>query len=140
MTFGELQADELQRFGYPSAHQIVVDAYMAQHPGDGTNRRDRQSVFVHLVGLCAVLEAGLDGARATEIRRRVVKQHDFPVLQRGRGPGDITLLSLIGARDLPDYEQRGRAWAGAVWQSWTEHHPLIRGALGEATGRAERRA
>ena len=53
MTFGELQADELSRFGYRGVHRLVVDAYMAQHPGDGGDRRDRQSVFVHLVG-CAL--------------------------------------------------------------------------------------
>jgi hypothetical protein len=136
--FGELQADELQRFGYPAAHRVVVDAYMAQHPGDGTDRRDRQSVFAHLVGLCAVLEAGLEGARATEVIRRVIKRDDFPVLTRCRGPGDLTLLHLIGASDLPDYEQRARDWAGAVWQSWTEHHPSIRRAVA-ATTPAERR-
>jgi len=37
--FGEVQADEMTRFGYPPAHAIVVDAYMASHPGDGTDRR-----------------------------------------------------------------------------------------------------
>ncbi len=68
--------------------------------------------MIQPAGLGGVLEAGLDGARATEILRRVVKHHDFPVLQRGRGPGEITLLSLIGARDLPDYEQRGTADQG----------------------------
>jgi hypothetical protein len=46
--FGQLQADESLRFGYPPVHRLVVDAYMAQHPGDGSDRRDRQSVFVHL--------------------------------------------------------------------------------------------
>lgn len=51
MTFGQLQAEEARRFGYPAVHRLVVDAYMAQHPGDGTDRRDRRSVFVHLVDL-----------------------------------------------------------------------------------------
>lgn len=43
ITFGQPQADEMQRFRYPPAHRHVVDAYMAQHPGDRTDRRDRQS-------------------------------------------------------------------------------------------------
>jgi hypothetical protein len=40
--FGQIQADEAVRFGYPPAHRLVVDAYMAQHPGDGEDRPDRQ--------------------------------------------------------------------------------------------------
>jgi Family of unknown function (DUF5946) len=58
-VFGEVQADESLRFGYPPEHRLVVDAYMAQHPGDGRARRDRQSVFVHLVALCAVLDSAV---------------------------------------------------------------------------------
>jgi len=33
-TSGVVQADEAQRFGYPPAHRVVVDAYTARHPGD----------------------------------------------------------------------------------------------------------
>ena len=53
-VFGEVQADESLRFRHPPEHRLVVDAYMAQHPGDAQDRRDRQSVFVHLVALCAL--------------------------------------------------------------------------------------
>jgi Family of unknown function (DUF5946) len=56
--FGEVQADEMMRFRYPDAHAIVVDAYMASHPGDGTDRREAQSVVVHLVGLCGLIVRG----------------------------------------------------------------------------------
>ena len=38
-AFGELQADELQRFGRHPAHDLVVDAYMAQHPGQVLTHR-----------------------------------------------------------------------------------------------------
>jgi hypothetical protein len=85
--FGELQADELQRFGYPPAHRLVVDAYMAQHPGDGRDRRDRQSVFVHLAGPYALLELGLPAKRATDVLGRVVDgRDDFPILRRDAVP------------------------------------------------------
>jgi hypothetical protein len=72
-VFGHVQADEALRFGYPSAHRIVVDAYIAQHPGDGSDRRDRQSVFVHLAGLCAVLDMQIEPDRATDVLRRVLR-------------------------------------------------------------------
>lgn len=130
-TFGEVQADEAQRFRYPPAHRMVVDAYMAQHPGDGSDRRDRQSVFVHLVGLCAVPEHSLRPRHATALLGRVIRRRHggFPVLQRTDGPGALTILSMVGSTDLGDYERRARDWAAAVWSSWSVQHELIRAEL-----------
>ena len=128
--FGQIQADEALRFGYSPAHRLVVDVYMAQHPGDGHDRRDRQSVFVHLAGLHAVLEQHMDPAQATNVLRRVLQRRDdFPVLTRDHGPGELTLVRLVGARDLADYENRALAWGLAVWQAWTQHHEVIRQAV-----------
>jgi hypothetical protein len=133
MTFGEVQAEEMQRFGHPPAHSLVVDAYMAQHPGDGRDRRERQSVFVHLVGLCAVLEDGMPAERATQTLRSIVgRREGFPVLERSSGPGDLTVLHMVGARDLPDYEARARQWGKAVWETWADTHGIIREAVRRA--------
>jgi hypothetical protein len=127
---GELQASEYERFGYPPTHRLVVDAYAAQHPGDGSDRRDRQSVFVHLVGLCAVLERGVYPPQATGLLRRALRAFDdYPVLERTRGPGELTLLHVAGAAELEDYERRAREWAQAVWDAWSDHHARIRAAL-----------
>lgn len=130
-TFGEIQADEAQRFGYPAVHRVVVDAYMAQHPGDGRDRRDRQSVFVHLVALCAVLEHGLTDPYVTKMLGGVIRRRDgdFPVLQRRKGPGELTVLHMVGAAGLADYERRAREWATAVWDSWSAQHELVRTEL-----------
>jgi uncharacterized protein DUF5946 len=133
MTFGRVQADEMQRFGYPAVHRVVVDTYMAQHPADGSDRRDRQSVFVHLIGLCAVLEVGLPAQRATEAFRTILREHsDFPILRRAAGPGDLTVLHLVETDDLAHYEERALEWAREVWQSWAEQHHVIRAALAAA--------
>ena len=129
-TFGQVQADESLRFGYPPAHRLVVDAYMAQHPGDGGDRRDRQSVFVHLAGLCAVLELHIEPHRVTDLLSRVLRARpDFPVLSRQHGPGELTVLHLLGANDLDDYHQRAGAWASVVWATWEPHHALISDAV-----------
>ncbi|MFC4241822.1 DUF5946 family protein [Gryllotalpicola reticulitermitis] len=128
--FGEVQAQESRRFGYPPAHRLVVDAYAAQHPGDGSDRRDRQSVFVHLVALCAMLERGLAPASATRLLGTLVHlQGGFPRLERDSGPGDLTVLHMLDAPDYEGYERRAREWADAVWGSWAEHHETIRKAL-----------
>jgi hypothetical protein len=129
-TFGEVQADEMTRFGYPPAHRLVVDAYMAQHPGDGSDRRDRQSVFVHLAGLCAVIDMEMPAPVVTNAFRRLLARHEgFPRLQRGPDPGALTVLHMVGAADLDDYERRAREWGQAVWASWDAHQAAVRNAL-----------
>jgi hypothetical protein len=134
--FGELQADEYARFGYPRTHGLVVDAYMAQHPGDGSDRRDRQSVFVHLVGLCGVLELGLPPQRRADLLRRIVSgRDDFPVLVRPPGRGTLTLLHVADAPDATAYERRAREWGATVWAAWEPHHELVRTAVGDALSR-----
>jgi hypothetical protein len=103
---------------------------MAQHPGNGSDRRDRQSVFVHLAGLCAVLELQVEPRRATDVLRRVLEARpDFPVISRQDGSGELTVLHLVGANDLDDYQQRAAAWASAVWAAWESRHALISDAV-----------
>ena len=129
-AFGVLRADEMLRFPGSEANNLAVDAYMAQHPGDGSDRRDRQSVFVHLVSLCAVIERGASPSRSPDVLRAVLARHtEFPVLRRTRGPGDQTVLSATDAATVGDHDARVRRWAGSVWDSWREHHPAIRAAL-----------
>jgi hypothetical protein len=134
-TFGEVQADELGRFGYPSAHRLLVDAYMAQHPGDGSDRRERQSVYAHLCGLYARLKLDVPAARATETLRRIVSgRDDFPVLRRDGGPGQLTVLHMVGACDIDDYDRRVREWGEVVWRSWSSHHRDIKAAVRDLGG------
>ena len=129
-AFGALRADEMLRFPGSEANNLVVDTYMTQHPGDGSDRRDRQSVFVHLVSLCAVIERGASPTRSPDVLRAVLgRQTEFPVIRRARGPGDLTVLSATDATSVEDPDTRVRRWAGSVWESWREHHSTIRAAL-----------
>ena len=129
-AFGALRGDEMLRFPDSPENNLSVDAYMAQHPGDGTDRRDRQSVFVHLASLCAVLERGATPARSPDVLRAVLASRtEYPVLRRAHGPGDLTVLHLVKATDVADHDRRARAWAASVWESWRDHHPAIRAAL-----------
>ncbi len=132
-AFGALRADEMLRFPGSAANNLTVDASMAQHPGDGTDRRDGQSVFVHLASLCAVVEREASAARSPDVLRAVLaRRTEFPVLRRVRGPGDLTVLSVSKATSIEDHDARVRRWAGSVWESWSEHYPTIRAALDAA--------
>ena len=115
-AFGALQADEMARFGYPPIHGLVVDAYAAPHGGDGSDRRDRQSVCLHLMALCAVLERGMASpARIALLRRLTQGRADWPRLDRPDGTPGLSHIHAAGAADLDDYTARAREWAGAVW-------------------------
>lgn len=126
-AFGALQADEMARFGYPPVHGLIVDAYAASHGGDGTERRDRQSVCIHLIALCAVIDgAQTPGARVALLQRLTRRKVDWPVLNR---PPEVPALShthAAGAAGIDDYTQRAREWAGAVWSFWSPEHDRIR--------------
>jgi hypothetical protein len=129
-AFGALRADEALRFSGSEANNLVVDDYMAQHPGDGTERRDRQSVFVHLVSLCAVVEREASPSSSPVVLRAVLaRQATFPVLHRAHGPGDLTVLSAMDAIGVADHDARVHAWAVSVWESWRDHHSTIRRAF-----------
>jgi Family of unknown function (DUF5946) len=97
-------------------------------------QRHRQSVFVHLVGFCAVLEHGLPAPYVTRLLGQVICRRDgeFPILLRTHGPGSLTVLDMVGADDLDDYERRAWEWAAAVWDSWGAQHELIRAELHSA--------
>jgi hypothetical protein len=129
--FGMLQTLEMERFGYPRAHRVVVDAYAAQHPGDGTDRRDRQSVVVHLTSLCLLTERGADPSYAASVLRRMTSDagRDFPMPER-LGPGELDLRHAWEAESLESYERRAREWGQAVWASYAPAaHATVRAAL-----------
>jgi uncharacterized protein DUF5946 len=127
--------DLYQRRASPSRAQpdaarvrrLMQDAYAAQHPGV-PQRRSVQSVAVHLMDLCLLLE------RDGEVRRLV------PVL--GRMPPRRTLglhwleppvvrwsITVVDALDANADELRGasvEAWAREVWAAWEPHHATVR--------------
>ena len=55
--YGQLLAREYGEYAYPDEHRLTVDAYAVQHPGV-PGKQSSQSVAVHLMSLCLVLERG----------------------------------------------------------------------------------
>ena len=126
--FGELQARELQEWGYPDVHGLAVDAYAASHGGDGDERRDRQSVAIHLLALQAVLEEHATAqARVALLQRLTRVKRDWPRLDRPEGVPTRSWQHAAAAASLEDYERRVREWAQAVWDFWTPARPALRG-------------
>jgi hypothetical protein len=126
MAFGELVAREFGEAGYGQLHRHTVDVYAVQHPGDDSGRRQRQSVAVHLIGLCHWLEHGLSAAQLTTITQRLTGDtRDWPRLAPP-ADYDVTVPDLLPATDAAAHERLVRRWAESVWGAWSAHHIQVR--------------
>lgn len=109
--------------------QLMVDAYAAQHPTN-PDRRNRQSVAVHLMSLCASLEDGVPGARLRHLMGGWTHR-DYPLLLPHPAAYAVTV------RDVADADPEARAavvsaWAAATWSAWSAHHAQVRTWFDEA--------
>jgi hypothetical protein len=125
--YGELlavQYSDPRRMGF---HQVIVDAYAAQHPGD-EDPRAVQSVAIHLMTLALFLERGVDPAIGTQLHKRMVDRPTFHRLQRPEPTPTPTLtfqhVPLNGDVDLA--RERAYEWARSVWTSWGPHQDVVR--------------
>lgn len=124
-TFGEVLAREFGDPAYGQVHRHTVDVYAAQHPG-ADDRRQRQSVAIHLVAICHWLEHDLEVERLNAITGRLA--HDdrpWPWLT----PPDayaMTVVDLLAARDGPTHVRLVREWAEATWDAWSAHRGVVR--------------
>jgi hypothetical protein len=123
--YGELLAREYESPAYFGVHQLTVDAYAVQHPGE-PERRSIQSVALHLITLGMVVERGVDPRLGPAIHRRIAGTETFRWLEPPERRGRMTVLDVLAA-DSPDaHERLVRAWAVDVWEAWATHHPAVR--------------
>ena len=106
--------------------QGFIDAYAAQH-GTNTERRNRQSVALHLISLCAGLEHDL-----SEERRRVLigrmAHREYPALD------PVPTAFTVTVRDVADAKDAARLgvvrdWEQATWSAWSDHQAQVRAWL-----------
>lgn len=131
-AFNELLAREFADPAYGMLHRHTADIYAVQHPGHD-DRRERQSVAIHLVGLCDWLERGV-GSDAINARTQalVAGQRDWPWLAPPAGYR-VTVVDVVGANDPEEYAERVRMWGASAWEAWSAHHDLVRRWAGEVT-------
>jgi CTP:molybdopterin cytidylyltransferase MocA len=132
-AFGEVLAREFSDVRYGVVHRHSVDVYAVQHPGtDG--RRERQSVALHLVGLCHWLEHGLSGPELNRITQDMANgDRDWPLLEPPDAYG-VTVRDVLRATTPAEHVAAVRRWAEAVWDAWGRHHPVVRAWAAEALG------
>ncbi|TMD63342.1 MAG: hypothetical protein E6I84_15865, partial [Chloroflexi bacterium] len=101
-AFGEILAMEFGRRDWGSEHRLTVDTYAAQHPGED-DRKQRQSVAIHLVALCHRLERGLDPkSLLTATRRLTADKREWPHLTAPR-TYTLTIVNVLEAATAEEH-------------------------------------
>ena len=132
--FGELLAREFQDPDYFGVHQLTVDAYAVQHPGS-PERRSIQSVGLHLMTLCLIVEDGADPADGPALHKRFVRRVEFTWLEPPRPNGRLTVADTVGSRTPDEHAEAVMAWGRDVWDAWAPHHATVRGWIEQSLGR-----
>jgi hypothetical protein len=92
-----------------------------------------QSVAVHLMGLCSVLERGTEPRiMPTRERKRVRRTLDLHWLDPPRRIGTLTVRGPLQADGPDEYAASVEAWAYDVWAAWEPHHETVRSWLDSA--------
>ena len=98
-AWGQLQARSFASHAIAAVQPLAVDVYAVQHPGLA-ERRAIQSVWVHLVSLCLILEHGrlpADGIRAKQ--RLLAGARTFARLEPPTGRYAMTVLDVAAVTD-----------------------------------------
>lgn len=111
--------------------QLVVDAYACQHPGE-PGRRSAQSVAIHLMTLCLVLERGADPRDGPRLHRRMVARPALSWLEPPGDRGGVTVRIVVDAATVPEYVDGAWTWARETWRAWSGHHAAVRSWLAAA--------
>ncbi len=132
-TFGEVLAREFGDVTFGRVHRHTVDVYSVQHPGTD-ERRQRQSVALHLTGLCHWLEHDIGMERLNAITQALAAQErTWPWLKPPDGY-PMTVVDLVAARSGSEHVKLVRRWAEVTWEAWSTHHDIVRGWAAEALG------
>jgi hypothetical protein len=123
--YGELIVRGFSGEAGPGLIQLRTDAYAAQH---ATNRdpRNRRSVALHLMSLCATFELGMPpGATTALLGSWLDRVSSFPDLTSHPPHGDITVIDVHAAPDEHQLAVLVNAWARSVWDGFRHVHREI---------------
>ncbi len=124
-AWGAFQARSFASPAIAAVQPLAVDVYAVQHPGLA-ERRAIQSVWVHLVSLCLIVEGGrspADGIRAKQ--QLLAGERSFARLEPPVGPYSMTVLDVASV-EPGAVPREVRRWADSTWAAWRAHHVAVR--------------
>jgi len=125
-VFGEVLAREYENRAYWPKHRLTVDCYAVQHPGE-PNPQAIQSVAVHLISLCMVLERNVPPDSSTKLLNKVLGANvEYQWLKPPESLGELTVVDVHAASTAEAHLEAIQAWAESSWQAWSDHHETVR--------------
>lgn len=123
-VFGEVSGRVLQDVAVAGrAHQLLVDAYAAQHPG---GEHPDKSVAIHLVGLHLMLDRGVPPVEVPPLYQRMAsREGPWPHLTPPEELGSLTIVDAAGAATPEALAEAIRSWARSVWSAWSDRHAEV---------------
>jgi hypothetical protein len=116
------------------ARQLVLDAYMVQHPGIPEPRAIR-SVGIHLMSMCLRLERGARAADAPRMIQRILARPPaFRWLEPPVPNGTVTIADVADAASGVRAAIVAVDFGRGVWEAWSPYHATVRGWLDASLG------
>lgn len=103
---------------FGAVHRLTVDAYALQHPGDASDRRARQSVWVHYAALYLSLRNNEDHSTIPSVMQKLVAG-TLPALPPTPAQFDVTLEDVL-AHGQTNHVSGVKAWADCAFKAWAE--------------------
>ncbi len=136
--YGQISAAPFARTLGSRSRRLAEDAYAVQHPGQ-PDRRTVQSVAVHLMGLCVLLEGDGETRRLVPVLGRMPKRRtlDLHWLEPPPRNGRLTVRDALAVGCGDGHGDAVERWARDVWSAWRIHHATVRDwlAVSRARGR-----
>jgi hypothetical protein len=105
-------------------HQLLVDAYGAQHVGSQTP--PIRTAF-SLIGLELALVEGWSGIAVRDAHQALARRfRSWPLFEPPAQRASVTVLDLALATTPAEYEVTLMRWATAVWRTWEPAHDQVR--------------
>jgi hypothetical protein len=104
-------------------HQLLVDAYTAQHAGETTKPI---AIVFALIGLYLHLEKGYTGKQVQRAHMQLAKwPNNWPKLPLPHDRGEIRIEHVLAIEAGPARDTMIDCWCASVWEGWRKSRPEI---------------
>jgi hypothetical protein len=136
--YQRLARPSVARLDASRVRRLVQDAYAAQHPGASHQRRAVQSLAVHLMDLCLLLERDGEVRRLSPVLGRMPPRRRLELhwLEPPKSRGTMTMVDALQPDAGEDRTENVEVWAREVWAAWEPHHVTVRRWLDAPRARA----
>jgi len=123
-SYGQILEKEYSDARYWKNHQLNVDAYAVQHPGDNC-ARSVQSVALHLISMYFIFEKQLPQNQVPRISSQA-SEFTFKFLEPADSFGYITVGDVLASEDHVEHNMIVQRWAKSSFDAWEKHHETIK--------------